>query len=74
MSATQKICAFCYGIVYLACIITCLAVVFQDWSFESKVTNQQQELEKYSFVDGKNSFDGKDILGDFSIEGIVMDP
>lgn len=28
------------------------------------------ELEKYSFVDGKNSFDGKDILGDF-FEGII---
>lgn len=28
------------------------------------------ELEKYSFVDGKNNFDGKDILGDF-FEGII---
>ncbi|MBD3245162.1 MAG: N-6 DNA methylase [Candidatus Moranbacteria bacterium] len=30
------------------------------------------ELEKFSFVDGKNSFDGKDILGDF-FEGIIRD-
>ena len=28
------------------------------------------ELEKYSFVDGKNNLDGKDILGDF-FEGII---
>ncbi len=28
------------------------------------------ELEKYSFVDGKNNFDGKDILGDF-FESII---
>lgn len=28
------------------------------------------ELEKYSLVDGKNNFDGKDILGDF-FEGII---
>jgi len=28
------------------------------------------QLERYSFVDGKNSFDGKDILGDF-FEGII---
>jgi len=31
-----------------------------------------QELEKFSFVDGKNSFDGKDILGDF-FEGIIRE-
>jgi type I restriction enzyme M protein len=30
------------------------------------------ELEKFSFVDGKNSFDGKDILGDF-FEGIIRE-
>lgn len=30
------------------------------------------ELEKYSFVDGKNSFNGKDILGDF-FEGIIRE-
>jgi len=30
------------------------------------------ELERFSFVDGKNSFDGKDILGDF-FEGIVRE-
>lgn len=29
-------------------------------------------LEKYSLVDGKNSYDGKDILGDF-FEGIIRD-
>ncbi|MBI2552561.1 restriction endonuclease subunit M [Candidatus Uhrbacteria bacterium] len=29
-------------------------------------------LEKYSFVDGKNNFDGKDILGDF-FEGIIRE-
>jgi len=30
------------------------------------------QLERYSFVDGKNSFDGKDILGDF-FEGIIRE-
>ena len=30
------------------------------------------QLEGYSFVDGKNSFDGKDILGDF-FEGIIRE-
>ena len=30
------------------------------------------ELERFSFVDGKNSFNGKDILGDF-FEGIIRD-
>jgi len=30
------------------------------------------ELERFSFVDGKNSFDGKDILGDF-FEGIIRE-
>ncbi|MEX0723491.1 MAG: N-6 DNA methylase [Gracilimonas sp.] len=31
-----------------------------------------QELEKFSFVDGKNSFNGKDILGDF-FESIITE-
>lgn len=31
-----------------------------------------QELQKLSFVDGKSSFDGKDVLGDF-FEGIIRD-
>ena len=30
------------------------------------------ELERFSFVDGKNSFDGKDVLGDF-FEGIIRE-
>src|SRR3989344_4968692 len=30
------------------------------------------ELERFSFVDGKNNFDGKDILGDF-FEGIIRE-
>jgi len=30
------------------------------------------ELERFSFVDGKNSFNGKDILGDF-FEGIIRE-
>ena len=38
----------------------------------SKLKYTVQELEKYSFVDGKNSFDGKDILGDF-FEGIIRE-
>lgn len=38
----------------------------------AKLKYTVQELEKYSFVDGKNSFDGKDILGDF-FEGIIRD-
>ncbi len=36
----------------------------------SKVKYTVQALEKYSFVDGKNSLSGKDILGDF-FEGII---
>jgi len=38
----------------------------------SKLKYTVFELEKYSFVDGKNSFDGKDILGDF-FEGIIRE-
>ena len=37
-----------------------------------KVKFTVQKLEKYSFVDGKNSISGKDILGDF-FEGIIRD-
>lgn len=36
----------------------------------TKVKYTVQALEKYSFVDGKNSLSGKDILGDF-FEGII---
>lgn len=36
----------------------------------SKLKYAVQQLEKYSFVDGKNSLNGKDILGDF-FEGII---
>ena len=38
----------------------------------SKLKYTVSELEKFSFVDGKNSFDGKDILGDF-FEGIIRE-
>ena len=38
----------------------------------AKVKYTVQSLEKYSFVDGKNSISGKDILGDF-FEGIIRD-
>lgn len=38
----------------------------------SKLKFTVQTLERYSFVDGKNSFDGKDILGDF-FEGIIRE-
>ena len=38
----------------------------------SKLKYTVFEFEKYSFVDGKNSFDGKDILGDF-FEGIIRE-
>ena len=38
----------------------------------AKLRYTVSELEKFSFVDGKNSFDGKDILGDF-FEGIIRD-
>ena len=31
----------------------------------AKLRYTVSEIERYSFVDGKNSFDGKDILGDF---------
>lgn len=37
-----------------------------------KVKYTIQSLERYSFVDGKNSLSGKDILGDF-FEGIIRD-
>lgn len=38
----------------------------------SKLKYAIQTLESYSFVDGKNSFTGKDILGDF-FEGIIRE-
>lgn len=38
----------------------------------AKLKYTVSELERFSFVDGKNSFDGKDILGDF-FEGIVRE-
>lgn len=38
----------------------------------SKLKYTVAELESYSFVGGKNSFDGKDILGDF-FEGIIKE-
>lgn len=38
----------------------------------AKLKYTVQTLERYSFVDGKNSFDGKDILGDF-FEGIIRE-
>lgn len=38
----------------------------------AKLKYAVSELERYSFVDGKNSLDGKDILGDF-FEGIIRE-
>jgi len=38
----------------------------------SKLKYTVAELERFSFVDGKNSFDGKDILGSF-FEGIIRE-
>ena len=38
----------------------------------NKLKYTVSELERFSFVDGKNSFDGKDILGDF-FEGIIRE-
>lgn len=38
----------------------------------TKLKYTVSELERYSFVDGKNSLSGKDILGDF-FEGIIRD-
>lgn len=38
----------------------------------NKLKYAVSELERFSFVDGKNSFDGKDILGDF-FEGIIRE-
>jgi len=38
----------------------------------AKLKYAVSELERFSFVDGKNSFDGKDILGDF-FEGIIRE-
>jgi len=38
----------------------------------AKLKYTVSELEKFSFVDGKNNFDGKDILGDF-FEGIIRE-
>lgn len=38
----------------------------------AKLKYAVSELEKFSFVDGKNSFSGKDILGDF-FEGIIRE-
>ena len=38
----------------------------------NKLKYTVSELERFSFIDGKNSFDGKDILGDF-FEGIIRE-
>jgi type I restriction enzyme M protein len=38
----------------------------------AKLKYTVSELERFSFIDGKNSFDGKDILGDF-FEGIIRE-
>ncbi|GAT63396.1 restriction endonuclease subunit M [Paludibacter jiangxiensis] len=38
----------------------------------SKLKYTVSQLERYSFVDGKNSFSGKDVLGDF-FEGIIRE-
>ncbi|WP_456325758.1 hypothetical protein [Desulfonauticus submarinus] len=38
----------------------------------AKLRYAVSELEGYSFVDGKNNFDGKDILGEF-FEGIIRE-
>ena len=38
----------------------------------NKLKYTVSELERFSFVDGKNSFDGKDILGEF-FEGIIRE-
>jgi type I restriction enzyme M protein len=38
----------------------------------NKLKYAVSELERFSFVDGKNSFDGKDVLGDF-FEGIIRE-
>lgn len=38
----------------------------------NKLKYTVSELEKFSFVDGRNSFNGKDILGDF-FEGIIRE-
>lgn len=38
----------------------------------NKLKHTVSELERFSFVDGKNSFCGKDLLGDF-FEGIIRD-
>lgn len=38
----------------------------------AKLKYTVSELERFSFVDGKNSFDGKDVLGDF-FEGIIRE-
>lgn len=38
----------------------------------AKLKYTVSELERFSFVDGKNSFNGKDILGDF-FEGIIRE-
>lgn len=38
----------------------------------NKLKYTVSELERFSFVDGKNSFNGKDILGDF-FEGIIRE-
>jgi type I restriction enzyme M protein len=37
-----------------------------------KLKHTVSELERFSFIDGKDGFNGKDILGDF-FEGIVRE-
>lgn len=47
-------------------------VINEDKFSLSKLKYAVMVLEKYSLVDGKNSYDGKDLLGDF-FEGIIRD-
>lgn len=47
-------------------------VVDQNKFSIAKLKHTVSELERFSFVDGKNSLDGKDFLGDF-FEGIIRE-
>ena len=69
--------------LYRRALKQCLNVLDKDQLEESYIIDKKKfslaklkyavsELEEFSFVDGKNSFTGKDILGDF-FEGIIRE-
>ncbi|MCA9496555.1 MAG: N-6 DNA methylase, partial [Nanoarchaeota archaeon] len=53
-------------------LVTKANIINEEKFSLNKLRYTVQQLERFSFVDGKNSYNGKDILGDF-FEGIIRD-